>query len=181
MSDTKSQPDPRRKSIEENGNSFPLLTLSQLDKIEQWIVSDITQHHLNLANLAGVSPAEKYGLLSASIPKYIDLDHIAEWLGSARNIRRVLIESVGDKPEVIEPYTGGDGGNLAMALMGYCTRMTPDELMKRQQELADRINGLYQAERAYEARKAQLEAKESGKAQEESAKGSFPPGGGVTG
>jgi hypothetical protein len=169
-------PDPRLTHLDENGTRFPLLSLDKVELVEQAVRKHLLQHYAEIAEVSQLIPAERFALLKDSVPADVDLEQLFAYARSATGIRRILTESVGDNP-AINTYIGLDGANLALAVCGFCKRMTPAEVDQRMQELADRMFGLKQQEDAYARRKAALDQGEDD-SDPPQGDGVSPPGGG---
>jgi hypothetical protein len=177
--------DPRVSAIEDNGITFPLLTLDQQELLEAEIKNHLIEHFKSIAKASDLVPAEVYGVIKDAIPETIDLNDTYRYVATAKGIKSVLLRSLGTLPNakaVIQGYRGTNGTNLAMAVCGLATRMTPIEIEGRNKEIADRAAGLFDREENLKRRLLALDIgeAEANEAEQEQTPES-PPGGGVSG
>lgn len=171
-------PDVRVTHIEDDGVTFPVFSLVDIEQFEQWIKRELISHYCLLADATTITQPERFAFLKAEVPEAVDIRDLFAYAQTARGIRYILTKSIGEKPEIIEKYGGTNGANLAMAILGFAKRQTPAEIDARMLELSDRLTKLHEAEQQYQARKAALEAAENGVEPEAAESKPFPPGGG---
>lgn len=132
---TTNHPDPRVTKIEDNGVTFQVLTLDDIEQVETACRRTIMQCAAELADVSGLIGTEKFGSISSLVPEQIGLQHIYDFAFSAKGVRcilRISLDRAGipadQQAEIIARYQGYNGFNMALAVMGYMRRMTPEEI-----------------------------------------------------